>query len=188
MPDNIASQETRFLADRMLGTLTRYFRFMGYDTISANGFRTGNADEDTRLLALAQSEHRILLTRDHELARRGGGHAVLVTAGDVLVQVQQLADLGLVERRLPMSRCSLCNTIIRVATEEEIASAGYAPRDRTGYTFFWCDQCRKLYLERLTRQTPPGTHRFRAQILIWRFLLSPALRSPGAPPGGNKIG
>ena len=43
-----------------------------------------------------------------------------------------------------MSRCSLCNTMIRVATEEEIASAGYAPRDRTGYTFFWCDQCGKL--------------------------------------------
>jgi len=145
MPHNASVPETRFLADRMLGTLTRYLRFMGYDTISANGFGAGNPDEDSRLLMLAHDEHRILLTRDHELARRGGGHAVLVTAGGVLAQVQQLADLGLVERRLPMCRCSLCNTIIRVATEEEIASAGYAPRDRIGYTFFWCDQCGKLY-------------------------------------------
>jgi hypothetical protein len=137
--------KTKFIADRMLGTLTRYLRFMGYDTISANGFRNGNPDEDTQLLALAHHEHRILLTRDHELARRGQDHAVLVTEGDVLTQVQQLADLGLVKRRLSMSRCSLCNTMLRDATEDEIQSARYAPRDRTGFTFFWCDHCRKLY-------------------------------------------
>ncbi|MGB7992857.1 Mut7-C RNAse domain-containing protein, partial [Methanoregula sp.] len=76
--------ETRFIADRMLGTLTRYLRFMGYDTISANGFRSGNANEDSQLLTLALNEHRILLTRDHELARRGQDQAVLVTDGDIL--------------------------------------------------------------------------------------------------------
>ncbi|HOB07743.1 MAG TPA: Mut7-C RNAse domain-containing protein, partial [Methanoculleus sp.] len=27
------SGERRFLTDRMLGTLTRYLRFMGYDTL-----------------------------------------------------------------------------------------------------------------------------------------------------------
>ncbi|HVP96866.1 Mut7-C RNAse domain-containing protein [Methanoregula sp.] len=137
--------ETRFLADRMLGTLTRYLRFMGYDTVSANGFGTGTPDEDTCLLSLAAREHRILLTRDHELARRGGEQAVLVVAGDVLAQVRQLADLGLVEHRLPMSRCSLCNTVLRGATEDEIASARYAPHNQESYTFFWCDRCGKLY-------------------------------------------
>ena len=71
MSTECGSSDTRFIADRMLGTLTRYLRFMGYDTISANGFMSGSADEDTLLLALAHDEHRILLTRDHELARRG---------------------------------------------------------------------------------------------------------------------
>jgi len=137
--------ETRFLADRMLGTLTRYLRFMGYDTVSANGFAAGNPSEDTCLLELAKRDRRILLTRDHELARRGGRRAVLVGDGDVLVQVQQLCDLGLIEWRLPMSRCSLCNTLLRAATVEEITSARYAPRDRAGYDFFWCDRCGKLY-------------------------------------------
>jgi uncharacterized protein with PIN domain len=122
----------------MLGTLTRYLRFMGYDTISANGFSPGDAQEDNRLLELAKNEHRILLTKDHELARRGNNRAVLVTEGDVLIQVQQLIDLGLVERRLTMSRCSLCNTVLREAREEEIRSVGYAPRDRNGFVFHWC--------------------------------------------------
>ena len=71
--------------------------------------------------------------------------SVLVKEGDVLEQVQQLVDLGLVERRLRMSRCSLCNTVLREAEEDEIRSAAYAPRDRGGYTFFWCERCRKLY-------------------------------------------
>ena len=137
--------ETRFIVDRMLGTLTRYLRFMGYDTISANGFRCGNADEDTLLLSLAQDEHRILLTRDHELARRGHNLAVLVKEGDVIEQVQQLVDLGLVERRLLMSRCSICNTVLREAHKDEIDAATYAPRDRNGYSFLWCERCGKLY-------------------------------------------
>jgi uncharacterized protein with PIN domain len=140
------SPEPRFITDRMLGTLTRYLRFMGYNTISANsGFKEGNAKEDTLLLACAEREDRILLTRDAELSRRGKERAVLVRSEDVMEQVQQLVDRGLIVRRLVMNRCSLCNTTLRTATDDEIAGAEYAPRDRSGLTFFWCRQCSRLY-------------------------------------------
>jgi uncharacterized protein with PIN domain len=142
-PDRPA--ETKFVADRMLGTLTRYLRFMGYDTTSANGLAEGNAKEDTLLLELATQENRILLTKDTELARRGKERAVLIKPDDVIGQVQKLIDLGLIERRLPMSRCSLCNTILRTAHDSEIVAAEYAPRDKNGLSFYWCDQCNKLY-------------------------------------------
>ena len=144
-PFLIPRTETRFIADRMLGTLTRYLRVMGYDTTSANGLAEGNRKEDTLLLSMAMQEHRILLTRDAELARRGGDHAVLIGPEVVMEQVQQLIDIGLVERRIAMSRCSLCNTLLREARDEEIVGADYAPRDRTGFLFCWCDHCRKLY-------------------------------------------
>jgi uncharacterized protein len=137
--------EPRFITDRMLGTLTRYLRFMGYNTVSANGFEEGNSKEDTLLLACAEREDRILLTRDTELARRGKERAVLIKSDEVLEQVQQLVDSGLIVRRLVMDRCSLCNTPLRMATEEEIAGAEYAPRDKSGLTFFWCRQCSRLY-------------------------------------------
>lgn len=137
--------EPRFIADRMLGTLTRYLRFMGYDTTSANGLAEGNTKEDTLLLELAVQEKRILLTRDAELARRGKEKAILVRSEDVMEQVQQLVELGLVKRRVTMSRCSLCNTRVREAFECEIAGADYAPRDWRGLSFFWCESCRKLY-------------------------------------------
>jgi hypothetical protein len=137
--------ETRFITDRMLGTLSRYLRFMGYNTVSANGFAEGNAKEDTLLLNLATGENRILLTRDTELAMRGKDQAVLVKSDEVMEQVQQLIDRGLIVRRLMMTRCSLCNTVLREATVQEITGADYAPKDKDGLTFCWCEQCSKLY-------------------------------------------
>ncbi|MDD1687617.1 Mut7-C RNAse domain-containing protein [Methanoregula sp.] len=144
MPDD-SGDETRFIADRMLGTLTRYLRFMGYDTTSANRLAEGNTKEDTLLLDMASQENRILLTRDAELARRGKERAVFVRPGNVMDQVQQLIDAGLIERRLTLSRCSLCNTLLRDASHGEISGADYAPRDRDGFSFFWCEHCKKLY-------------------------------------------
>lgn len=137
--------ETRFIADRMLGTLTRYLRFMGYDTTSANGLAEGNTKEDTVLLDMAEQEDRLLLTRDAELARRGKERAVLMISEDVMEQVRQLVQAGHIMRRLTLSRCSLCNTPLREATTCEIGQAEYAPKDWRNLHFFWCDQCQKLY-------------------------------------------
>jgi uncharacterized protein len=142
-PESTAEQ--KFIADRMLGTLTRYLRFMGYDTMSANGMLEGNRKEDTELLAIAGKEQRLLLTKDAELARRGKASALLIRSDDVMEQVQQLLDLHLIKRRLSMSRCSLCNTLLREATACEIEKTEYAPRDWRDLSFFWCSRCKKLY-------------------------------------------
>jgi uncharacterized protein len=137
--------DRKFITDRMLGTLTRYLRFMGYDTTSANGLVEGDPKEDTVLLAIAQDEHRLLLTKDAELARRGNASALLIRSDDVIEQVQQLIDQHLVRRRVTMSRCSLCNTELREANTCEIENAAYAPKDWRDLSFFWCRHCEKLY-------------------------------------------
>jgi uncharacterized protein with PIN domain len=138
-------EERRFLADRMLGTLTRYLRFMGYDTVSANEVPSGNRREDTALLEWARREGRMLLTRDRELARRGGKDALWIQSEEVREQVRQLALEGLIRAELRMNRCSLCNQPLQPARVEEIRAAEYAPRDREGLDFYWCSRCRKLY-------------------------------------------
>lgn len=135
----------RFLTDRMLGTLTRYLRFMGYDTMSANSLSRGNAREDTLLLAIATKGNRILLTRDRELARRGGAQTVYIPSTEIMEQVRQVADLGLIDPEIRMTRCSLCNTRLRPATTREIRETHYAPRPIEGREFFWCPICQKLY-------------------------------------------
>ncbi len=129
----------------MLGSLGRYLRFMGYDTISANSLTPGNTREGSLLLGITLREERVLLTRDRELAKRGGTRAVLISPGGVLPQLQELVNLGLVEPRLMMTRCSLCNEKLRRAHTSEIQDTSYAPEQRAGYKFFWCVHCRKLY-------------------------------------------
>ena len=135
----------KFIADRMLGTLTRYLRFMGYDTLSANSLEAGGTREDTALLGIARAEGRILLTRDRELAKRGGEMAVYVEGDDVMAQIRALCSLGLIRPVVVMDRCSLCNTELRPATDEEIEGAEYAPRERDSLEFFLCPDCHRLY-------------------------------------------
>jgi uncharacterized protein len=145
----------------MLGPLVRYLRFMGYDTRAATELGPGGPREDSALLRLAAREHRILLTRDRELAGRGG---VLVDENDVLEQVAALARTGLVEPVLRLDRCSCCNTLLRPATPDELASAPYLPGNRGDHRFYRCDACGRIYwagshadrlAERLGRITRP---------------------------------
>ena len=139
------TKRTRFVADRMLGTLCRYLRFMGYDTISANALSPGNSSEDTLLIRIAHDEGRVLLTRDRELASRAGSAGILITSDDVIGQITQLRDAACIDPEIRMTRCSLCNTPLREASLFEIAHADYAPKDNTGFAFFFCPHCDKLY-------------------------------------------
>lgn len=129
----------------MLGTLTRYLRFMGYDTMSANSLTPGNTREDTLLLAIASSEDRILLTRDRELADRGGAQVVFMQSEEIMEQVRQIVDLGLIEPKVRMSRCSICNMRLRPATMREIKDTPYAPQHDRKRVFTWCPACQRLY-------------------------------------------
>ena len=60
----------KFIADGMLGKLTRWLRMLGQDVEYSNNM------EDTDLLAAAKNENRILLTRDFELYQRALGKGV----------------------------------------------------------------------------------------------------------------
>lgn len=171
----------RFLTDRMLGTLCRYLRFMGYDTVSATQMGEGNTREDTVLLARARAEGRILLTMDRELARRGGPGAFLVEEREVMDQIRALARAGLVVPEARFTRCSLCNTPLRPARPSEIARADYAPARESGRVFYWCPRCRKLYWD--------GTHgknlekRFREVFSVGRGKVTQGEPSPS--PGNG---
>jgi len=53
----------RFVADVMLGSLSRWLRLFGFDTLYSNDF------DDRELIKISIQDDRILLTRDHSLAR-----------------------------------------------------------------------------------------------------------------------
>lgn len=128
----------KLLCDHMLGTLAKWLRFMGYDTAYPGPL------DDSELLALAEREDRVLLTRDKELAGRSG-RALRIRADRLEAQVREVAaalDLRLVD---PLSRCSLCNTLLVPATLADVGDL--VPEGvQARHTSFWqCPSCRKVY-------------------------------------------
>ena len=134
----------RFIADGMLGKLTRWLRVLGHDV------RYCVDADDERLLELAVSEGRVLLTRDLELYRRAVGRGVEAFFVEAVDVVGQLA--GLVERfgfglevDFSVSRCPRCNERIVSVSRDEVA--GDVPElTFAHYDVFWrCLGCGKVY-------------------------------------------
>ncbi len=150
---------TKFLVDRMLGRLSAWLRILGYDTVSANSFSgLSNAQEDTYMLRLAASERRILLTRDTQLHLRAKEKfqvpSLLIKEDDVLQQLKDVqAHFAVTFPTEPIAfRCSTCNGIIQVASDDVILQSHeiktlsakgvdideFMQRHQEFYTCTWC--------------------------------------------------
>jgi hypothetical protein len=153
-----------FVCDAMLGSLARWLRFAGFDTLYEPESRTPT------LVGRARAEGRWLLTLDRSLAARAGPRVVLLHGADVALQ---LADLRrrlplVIERERFLSRCSCCNGALQEITREEAAARVPPYVAATASRFFFCPGCGRIYW--------PGTHPGR----IARRL--EALFGPLAPP------
>jgi len=106
----------RFFADCMLGRLARWLRALGCDTLYER------AIDDNELLRRCRDEARVLLTRDNELAHRGGGLEVLFIESEStaaqLKQVMRAFGLQICEERL-FSRCTHCNNPVEELPKEK---------------------------------------------------------------------
>jgi len=129
----------RLLADGMLGRLAKWLRLMGYDTVYDS-----RALDDV-LAHRARFERRLLLTRDHELARRKGLRALIVTS-DVLEEqvVQVITQVGPPDSA-PFSRCSVCNTLLEPITPAEAAAQVPPYVLKTQKKFRRCPSCGRIY-------------------------------------------
>ncbi|WP_319580402.1 Mut7-C RNAse domain-containing protein [uncultured Methanospirillum sp.] len=145
--------EPRFICDRMVGSLCRFPRLLGYDTLNANDLPPGNLKEDTILLKTASSENRILLTRDADLAHRDQDLVLYLTGERLEDQIRDLIMEGLIVPDLRLTRCSVCNTFLIPASEatpgvcmkevQEIIPCSPLEADK----ITWCPYCKKAYWE-----------------------------------------
>jgi uncharacterized protein with PIN domain len=123
----------------MLGTLAKWLRILGFDTIY------DSALDDNQLARLARSEGRVLLTRDQELARRRGIRSLLVAEQDLEGQIEQvLSDLGLTPDRT-FSRCPVCNGLLAPLDRETARGRVPAYISKTQKTFKQCPACQRIY-------------------------------------------
>jgi len=139
----------------MLGTLAKWLRILGYDTLFDPELN------DHQLVRLARAEGRVLLTRDRELARRRGVRVLLVAGEHLDEQVTQvLADLGLSPQH-PFSRCPVCNEPLVARDRQAVRERVPAYVARTQKTFKVCPACQRVYWR--------GTHWRRMADRLARF-------------------
>lgn len=134
----------RFIADGMLGKLTRWLRILGYDV----EFKPYEKDET--LLDLAKKTGRILLTSDIELYRRAVRKGVNVFLVNGKSEVENLAKisekLGL-NLDVEETRCPKCNFRLRMASPEEVKDKVPETTLKTYREFWVCTnpKCGKVY-------------------------------------------
>jgi uncharacterized protein with PIN domain len=136
--------DLKFLADGMLGKLTRWLRMLGHDVVY-----TGSMN-DNELILKAKKENRILLTRDVQLYQQAivkGAEAFLLESPNQIMNLAQTAKrfkLSL-EINPELSRCPKCNTKIKPVQKKEVA--GKVPKKTLVYNnaFWQCPNCQQIY-------------------------------------------
>jgi uncharacterized protein with PIN domain len=128
----------------MLGRLARWLRVLGFDTLY------DPAMHDAQIVRLAESDDRVLLTRDRRLLRdRQPREAVEVTSDAPLEQLVALVDeLQLTPPTELFTRCLLCNAPLEDAATD-IERLPPMARELAG-PIKRCPECRRLYW--------PGSH------------------------------
>lgn len=136
--------KVKFVADGMLGKLTRWLRMLGYDV------KYLNALDDAQLIAVAKKEDRILLTRDMELYQQATtkGCEVFYTEGkNEAERLAQLAERFNIELNINMakSRCPKCNVQVEPIAKEKVAEK-VEKNTFMHYEEFWrCPECEQIY-------------------------------------------
>jgi len=134
----------KFIADGMLGKLTRWLRMLGQDVTYSAQF------EDADLLAMAEKEQRVLLTRDSDLYQRAASKGVEAFYVEGRTAAEKLAELAKrfgfsLAIDLKRSRCPRCNAEIRLTPKETLA--GKVEKNTfIYYNEFWeCSKCGRIY-------------------------------------------
>jgi uncharacterized protein with PIN domain len=131
----------RFVLDTHLGRLAGYLRMLGFDALYANAAR------DDELARRASGEHRVLLTRDRGLLKRGiVALGYFVRSDDPRRQLVEIADrFDLRTTMDPFRRCLRCNGRIEPVERSAIADRVGARTLRFYATFGQCDTCGSVY-------------------------------------------
>lgn len=139
------SSQKSFIANGMLGKLSRWLRLLGYDVLYFHDI------EDDELLERAKRSNRILLTKDFTLYKRAlmsNIEAVMLRGKDLEEDLALLASLNLInlEFNENSTRCPLCNAKLRVTRDKDEVKNTVPLNILEKYCFFWiCDGCGKVY-------------------------------------------
>jgi len=135
----------KFIVDRNVGKLAKWLRLMGYDSQFFDG------SDDSELVAIAQAEGRVILSRDTQIMKRrlitsGKIKAVLIDSDQPERQIRQVIDtLGLDSRFRPFALCLECNQVLVEREKDEVEDLVPPYVFKTQSQFMQCPTCGRIY-------------------------------------------
>ncbi len=135
----------RFIVDHNVGKLARWLRIMGYDALFFNG------SNDSRMIATALAEGRVILTRDTQIMQRGvvtRGQlkAILIKSDRPELQIHQvIAALNLDCQFRPFTICLECNQPLEVRSKEQVKELVPPYVFQTQNQYMECPACHRIY-------------------------------------------
>jgi len=134
----------RFIADGMLGKLTRWLRMLGHNV------KYSNKLDDPQLILIAKREGRVLLTRDLELYQQATARGVQAYYVNGVNEAEDLAKLAKrfginLDVDMKISRCPKCNAQVKPVPKEKVAGK-VEETTFSYYNEFWeCPKCGQIY-------------------------------------------
>jgi uncharacterized protein len=134
-------REPKFVLDVHLGKLCRLLRLLGFDVLYRNDYH------DKDIVAIATSQHRIILTRDRGLLKnKSVTHGYCPHSSDARGQLAEVMNrFDLYATIKPFTRCVMCNGSIGSVDKKDIL--GDLPLQVAQYYFEFsrCQQCGKIF-------------------------------------------
>jgi hypothetical protein len=147
----------KFIVDSNVGRLARWLRIAGFDTMFINDL------DDNRLVRIALSEGRVLLTKDTQILKRrvaatGRLKVLLIEGEEVKGQLRQVVKtFNLTGEVKPFTLCLECNKRLVSKKKEEVEGQVPPYVFRTQTRYMQCPECQRVYWrgthwERMSRE------------------------------------
>jgi len=135
----------KFIVDSNVGRLARWLRIAGFDTLFINDL------DDNRLVRLALSEGRVLLTKDTQILKRRVAttrrlKVILIESEEVKAQLRQVVKtLKLTGEIKPFTLCLECNQPLVPKDKEEVKELVPPYVFETQTQYMECPACHRVY-------------------------------------------
>ena len=137
--------EIKFIVDNNVGKLAKWLRIMGYDSVFFADI------DDSRMVARALAEDRVILTRDTEIMKRrvvtiGRLKAILLTSEESEEQLRKVIEtLNLDCQFSPFTICLECNQPLVEKSKDEVKDRVPAHVFQTQNQYMECPTCQRIY-------------------------------------------